>query len=152
LEGGPPRFRRVSRAPSYSGTGLGVKFSLTGLSPSMAGFIRPVLLTLRPPVVDLPLQPRRGRSGSVGLFRFRSPPTSGISFDLFSFGYCRDVSLPRVPCPPMHQPASRVLPRRVAPFGNPRILGLLAAPRGLSQACYGPSSGLLAPKASSVRP
>ena len=74
-------------------TALSFSFSLTGLSPSLAGFPKTILLTI--------WNQLRGPNPSVhahwfGLFRFRSPllPESHVVFS--SSGYL-DVSVHRVP-------------------------------------------------------
>ena len=74
-------------------TALSFSFSLTGLSPSLAGFPKTILLTI--------WNQFRGPNPSVhahwfGLFRFRSPllPESHVVFS--SSGYL-DVSVHRVP-------------------------------------------------------
>ena len=55
--------------------------------------------------------------------------TEGVSFDFLSFGYL-DVSVPRVGSAEAVTP---VLQRWVSPFGHPRFIACLPAPRGLSQ-------------------
>ena len=74
-------------------TAMSLNFSLTGLSPSLAGFPKTILLSS--------LNPFRGPNPDVhahrfGLFRFRSPllPESHVVFS--SSGYL-DVSVRRVP-------------------------------------------------------
>ena len=74
-------------------TAMSFKFSLTGLSPSLAGFPKTVLLTLKNhlcspnPTVHAPW---------FGLFPFRSPLLWKSIFSFSSSGYL-DVSVHRVP-------------------------------------------------------
>jgi hypothetical protein len=87
LDGGPPRFPHERPSTWYSGTRPGVgSLSPTGLSPSLAGLSRPLLLanpicnSLRESQLPLvgPTTPRLQRLRPVtqprfGLLRFRSP-------------------------------------------------------------------------------
>ena len=72
---------------------LTFQFSLTGLSPSMAGLSRAVLLTLKNHKCGPNPEMHASR---FGLFRFRSPLLSESMFSFFSSGYL-DVSVHRVP-------------------------------------------------------
>ena len=72
---------------------MSTRLSLTGLSPSLAGFPKTVLLNL--------LNQFRGPNPSMharwfGLFRFRSPLLTESHVVFSSSGYL-DVSVPRVP-------------------------------------------------------
>ena len=72
---------------------LSFQFSLTGLSPSLAGLSRAVLLTLK----NHKCGPNPGMHASrFGLFPFRSPLLWKSMFSFFSSGYL-DVSVHRVP-------------------------------------------------------
>ena len=72
---------------------LSFQFSLTGLSPSLAGLSRAVLLTLK----NHKCGPNPAMHASrFGLFRFRSPLLSESFFIFSSSGYL-DVSVHRVP-------------------------------------------------------
>ena len=74
---------------------MSTRLSLTGLSPSLAGFPKTVLLNL----LNQLCGPNPGMHASrFGLFRFRSPllPESHVVFS--SSGYL-DVSVRRVPLP-----------------------------------------------------
>ena len=114
-------------------TAMSVRLSLTGLSPSLAGFPKTVLLGS--------LNQFRGPNPRMhapwfGLFRFRSPLLSESHVVFSSSGYL-DVSVHRVPL------------SQVSPFGYLRIDGYLLLPeafRSLSR----PSSALSA-KASTIR-
>ena len=74
-------------------TAMSFSFSLTGLSPSLAGLSRTVLLTignhLCSPNPDM-------HARRFGLFPFRSPLLWKSMFSFFSSGYL-DVSVHRVP-------------------------------------------------------
>ena len=89
----PPTSCKVPRVSWYSGSCRSFRFSHTGLSPSLAGFPKTILLTFRSLVAVLnPSMHARW----FGLFRFRSPllPESHVVFS--SSGYL-DVSVHRVP-------------------------------------------------------
>ncbi len=73
-----------------------------------------------------PGPPKRSR---FGLSPVRSPLLGGSLFVFFSSGYL-DVSVPRVSFLVQDNRSSTGW---VAPFGNPRITGYYAPPRGLSQ-------------------
>ena len=137
----PPASHRISRVPRYSGTCSLSSPSPTGLSPSSAalsnafgsavfGSRRPATpVVRRPPVWPLP---------------FSLATTQEIEFSFFSSGYL-DVSLPRVPSVRLwiHRTVTGRCPRRVPPFGYPRITACLRLPaafRSLSR----PSSAISA--------
>ena len=74
-------------------TVLPLPISLTGLSPSMAGFPKTILLS----VVDQSYGPNPGvHAHRFGLFRVRSPLLTESHVVFSSSGYL-DVSVPRVP-------------------------------------------------------
>ena len=74
-------------------TAMSFKFSLTGLSPSLAGFPKTVLLNL----LNQLCGPNPGMHASrFGLFRFRSPLLTESHVVFSSSGYL-DVSVHRVP-------------------------------------------------------
>ena len=74
-------------------TALSTSLSCTGLSPSLAGLSRTVLLGS----LNHNCSPNPGMHASrFGLFRFRSPLLSESMFSFFSSGYL-DVSVHRVP-------------------------------------------------------
>ena len=74
-------------------TAMSLSFSLTGLSPSLAGLSRTVLLTIRNQLCS-PNPDMHARR--FGLFRFRSPLLTESIFSFSSSGYL-DVSVHRVP-------------------------------------------------------
>jgi hypothetical protein len=108
LEGGPPRFRRVSRAPPYSGTSHGADqffvygaFTLSGRPsqclPLSINEVSNSTAHMHPPGA---LQPPRANGARLthawfGLFPVRSPLLEGISIDFFSSRYL-DGSVPWV--------------------------------------------------------
>ena len=72
---------------------MSTRLSLTGLSPSLAGFPKTVLLNL----LNQLCGPNPGmRASRFGLFRFRSPLLTESHVVFSSSGYL-DVSVPRVP-------------------------------------------------------
>ena len=121
--------------------------SLTGLSPSMAGLSRTVLLGLQNQLCS----PNPGvHALRFGLFRFRSPLlTESIVFFLF-LRLLRCFSSPgslRIPMDSVYGDWS--LSSRVSPFRYPRIKGYLLLPvafRSLSRL-----SSALSAKASTLR-
>ena len=124
-------------------TAMSVRLSLTGLSPSLAGFPKTVLLGS--------LNQFRGPNPRMhapwfGLFRFRSPLLSESHVVFSSSGYL-DVSVHRVPFLTLWIGVRTT--EVVSPFGYLRIDGYLLLPeafRSLSR----PSSALSA-KASTIR-
>jgi hypothetical protein len=124
---------RVARAPPYLGTPLSQpSVSTTGLSPSVACLSRQ--LVYRGLILNAVPQPRTNFFGRFSLLRFRSPLLAEsrlFSFppgtEMFHFpGFARSHLWiqcgVRRHCPPW-----------VSPFGYPRIIAWLAAPRGFSQ-------------------
>jgi hypothetical protein len=120
LEGGPPRFPRGFTCPVVLGIPRGrFRVSLTGLSPSLAR--RPSRFCYPSTSHSEVPQPRPQRR-RFGLFPFRSPllrESRLISLppgtEMFQFPGCRLSRL-------FDSPGDdRVLPGRVAPFGDPRI-------------------------------
>ncbi len=109
----PPCSDRVSRAPPYSRTSA--HHTPTGLSPTLAGLSRPLGLICR---------------GHWPTPRSLAT-TSGISFDVFSFGYL-DVSVPRVRLPHLWIQC-RISLRRGCPIRTSADQRSLASPRGFSQ-------------------
>ena len=74
-------------------TAMSTRFSLTGLSPSLAGFPKTILLNL----LNQLCGPNPGMHASrFGLFRFRSPLLTESHVVFSSSGYL-DVSVHRVP-------------------------------------------------------
>ncbi len=153
MEGGPPSFAPDSTCPTLLGNDGqgGPSLSPTGLSPS------PVALSsdfagrsAREDLCNSPGPPQRPPPSShnppratAAAFNTRevwAPPrslaaTRGISFDFFSSRYW-DVSLRGVRLRRLldfGDGCRTFSARRVAPFGNPRIIACSAAPRGLSQ-------------------
>ena len=89
----PARSDKVSRVSPYSGSCRCLKISRTGLSPSMAGLSRAILLSLE----DQLCGPNPAvHAQRFGLFPFRSPLLWKSMFSFFSSGYL-DVSVHRVP-------------------------------------------------------
>ena len=135
-------------------TAMSFKFSLTGLSPSLAGFPKTVLLTLKNhlcspnPTVHAPW---------FGLFPFRSPllwksiflSNERTCFFLF-LRLLRCFSSPGSLCMAMYFPCSDwSSSSRVSPFRNQRVIGYLllsVAYRSLSRL-----SSALSAKASTLR-
>ena len=126
---------------------MSTRLSLTGLSPSLAGFPKTVLLNS--------LNQFRGPNPSMharwfGLFRFRSPLLTESHVVFSSSGYL-DVSVHRVPflklCIGLR--ILEVCSSRFPPFRNLRIKGYLLLPeafRSLSRL-----SSALSAKASTIR-
>jgi hypothetical protein len=109
----PPCSDRVSRAPPYSRTLA--RHTPTGLSPTLACLSRHFGLTSK---------------GHWPAPRSLAT-TSGISFDVFSFGYL-DVSVPRVRLPHLWI-QYRISLRRGFPIRTSADQRSLASPRGFSQ-------------------
>ena len=127
----PPASHRISRVPRYSGSGLLLSASPTGLSPSLTDLSRsfgsPIVMCRRsstPSVRRLPVWPL-----TVSL-----ATTKVIEFSFFSSGYL-DVSLPRVPS---DEPMDSVhgdwaLPQPGSPIRRSPDQSPFAAPRSFSQ-------------------
>ena len=74
MEGGPPSFTRSSTSSVLlwnAGSNAGLSLVHTGLSPSMVGLSRHILLAI-PKLVSAPTTPESKLSG-LGYVRFRSP-------------------------------------------------------------------------------
>ena len=143
---GPPNSRQVPRDWRY----LGIHqrrpdFSPTGLSPSTEDLSRSLRLNRSFVTSLLPCKTRRCshdpdittfadlHNVGLGYFRFARRYSGSRGFFLL-LGLLRCFSSPRSPLTPMYSgPVSVPSARRVSPFGNPRIIACLAAPRGLSQ-------------------
>ena len=96
-----PDSDRISRVPSYSGTPRELKqFSVTGLSPSLAGLPSAVLLTTQFLTLTCgALQPHIRRSASgLGSSRFARHYSGNLILDLSSSRYL-DGSVPWVSLP-----------------------------------------------------
>ena len=125
----PPCSDRVSRAPPYS-ISRTVPFRLPGYHRLWPDF--PVRSTN---TIDPTL---RSHNPGENCFSpvWASPrslaTTRGVSVDVFSTRYL-DVSVPWVCFPALWIHAGIWPKPGVSPFGNPRIIARLAAPRGLSQ-------------------
>ena len=123
------------------------RLSLTGLSPSLAGFPKTILLNLS----DQLRGPNPGMHAfRFGLFRFRSPLLTESLVVFSSSGYL-DVSVHRVPFHTLWIGVwmTGVLSSRVSPFRYLRIIGYLLLPeafRSLSRL-----SSALSAKASTLR-
>ena len=143
---GPLDSRQVPRDWRYLGKHQRrPDLSPTGLSPS-SGELSSSLRLDRSFVTSFPVCKPGGCSHdpdtttlaglhSVGLgsFRFARRYSGSRGFFLL-LGLLRCFSSPRSPLTPMYSgPVSVPSARRVSPFGNPRIIACLAAPRGLSQ-------------------
>ena len=127
----PPASHRISRVPRYSGSGLLLSTSPTGLSPSLtdlsSSFGSPIVICRRsstPSVRRLPVWPLPSSLAT----------TKGIEFSFFSSGYL-DVSLPRVPS---DEPMDSVhgdwaLPQPGSPIRRSPDQSPFAAPRSFSQ-------------------
>ena len=127
----PPASHRISRVPRYSGSGLLLSTSPTGLSPSLTDLSRsfgsPIVICRRsstPSVRRLPVWPLPSSLAT----------TKGIEFSFFSSGYL-DVSLPRVPS---YEPMDSVhgdwaLPQPGSPIRRSPDQSPFAAPRSFSQ-------------------
>ena len=144
----PAPSTRVSRVPAYSGTRPPASLSLTGLSPSLAGFPKAVLLCSS--VLFCGPLPRHARA-AVWAPPVSLAATPGIDLSFFSSGYL-DVSVRRVPLHTLwiHAWMHGVRPVRVSPFRHLRITGhvpLPAAFRSLSRL-----SSALSAKASALCP
>ena len=128
-------------------TARGFQTSVTGLSPSPAGFPKTVLLSFR--LLPAVLTPECTHSG-LGSFR-SARRYSGNRFFFLFLRVLRCFSSPGSPCTAMDSPCSgRGLPCRVSPFRNRRVSGymlLTAAYRSLSRL-----SSALSAKASTLRP
>jgi hypothetical protein len=144
----PPDSQQISRARCYLGTRPGdARFSRTGVSPSTPVLSRHLPLTTTFSH-SLPAQQRR----PIGPTTPHTQPLPGITrarFSLFRFRSpllteSRLFSLPtgtemfHFPAFPPHTLyiQMRVTPHdgcRVSPFGHPRLIARLTAPRGLSQ-------------------
>ena len=137
----PPSSHRVSRVRRYSGSSPRISlFAYETLTPSGASshtlqlnvLLLPAVRTpkvLLPPVWPLPLS---------------LATTQGISVDVFSSPYL-DVSVQAVPHVHLFDSvhADTVLPCRVAPFGNLRIIAYLQLPeayRSLSRPSSAPDA------------
>ena len=123
-----------------------LRISLTGLSPSMAGFPKTILLSfLVPSVVRTPACSHAGL-GSVPFAR----RYLGYHCCFLFLRVLRCFSSPGSPCTVMDSPYSgRSFSCRVAPFRNLRVIGYLplsAAFRSLSRLSSAPSA-----KASALR-
>ena len=122
----PAPSARVSRVPAYSGTRSPASLSLTGLSPSLAGFPKAVLLCSS--VLFCGPLPRHARA-AVWAPPVSLAATPGIDLSFFSSGYL-DVSVRRVPparlC--VHRAVHKVLLMWVPPFRHPRIVVCLPLP------------------------
>ena len=143
---GPPNSRQVPRDWRYLGKHQrGPDLSPTGLSPSMEGLSRP--LRLDRSFVTFCLLCKTSwcshdpdtttlaglHSTGLGWFRFARRYSGSRGFFLL-LGLLRCFSSPRSLLTPMYSvPVSMPSTWRVSPFGNPRIIACLAAPRGLSQ-------------------
>ncbi len=120
-----PASDRVSRAPPYSGYRYLIYIaSLTGLSPSQAGFPKPFCSNVNKDIAVLQPHP----NGWFGLFRFRSPLLSESL--LISFpGVLRWFSSPSFASVRyLFTNGYRTKVRWVTPFGHQRINGCLLLP------------------------
>ena len=127
----PPASHRISRVPRYSGSGLLLSTSPTGLSPSLtdlsSSFGSPIVMCRRsstPSVRRLPVWPLPSSLAT----------TKGIEFSFFSSGYL-DVSLPRVPSYETMNSSHGdwALPQPGSPIRRSPDHRRLAAPRSFSQ-------------------
>ena len=126
----PPDSHGISRVPWYSGTSsAAIRFRIRGFHPLWRSFPATSATYSRIAYMEAP-QPRLSEDSRFGLIPVRSP----------LLGESRLISSP--PGTEMfHFPgfASRLLgipghdSRWVSPFGHPRIIACLAAPRGFSQ-------------------
>ena len=121
----------VSRVPRYSGSRLSASLFGYGALTLCGRPSHAVLLSSSDH--DVCPQPRRINPPVWPLPRSLAT-TDGISVDVFSSSYL-DVSVQTVPLVRLFDSThdDTVLPYRVPPFGNPRILRIFAPPRGLSQ-------------------
>ena len=140
----PSRFH-VSRGTSDPARSFLI--SITGLSPSMAGFPKTVLLSFQSLIA---VHNPRMHALWFRLFPFRSPLLWKSSFSFFSSGYL-DVSVPRVPphAPMYSVHADGGLLRRVSPFRYLRINGYLLLPEAFRSLLR--LSSALSAKASTLR-
>ena len=163
-----PGSHRVSRVPWYSGNPDPDQtvFAYRTLTV-FGGAFQPLRLTddlltgrrshKRPPAPTTPDRQRRGPITPIGFGHIPSSlaTTTGISFDFVSSGYL-EVSVPPVPSTRLLRPeglqrvVTRYYPRRVSPFGNPRISACSRLPVAY-RSLLRPSSALGA-KASAERP
>ena len=121
-------FRQDLTCPALLRIPLGTTcMPCTGLSPAMVPLSRGVPLCIWIPRYGptTPVPPKRPR---FGLSPFRSPLLGGSLLDFFSSRYL-DVSVPWVSTLSGGWSSTS----RVSPFGDPRITGYYAPPRGLSQ-------------------
>ena len=127
----PPASHRISRVPRYSGSGLLLSASPTGLSPSLTDLSRsfgsPIVIYRRSSTPSV-------RRPSVWPLPSSLATTKGIEFSFFSSGYL-DVSLPRVPS---DEPMDSVhgdwaLPQPGSPIRRSPDQSPFAAPRSFSQ-------------------
>ncbi len=125
-----PDSDRVPRVPSYSGTLYrSFRFRLQGFHLLWPDF--PFCSTIGPSRISRALQPRHTCT-SVWATPLSLAATEGISLDFCSYGYL-DGSVHRVRLR-MLCIHIRIPPKRwVSPFGHPRIIAHLTAPRGFSQ-------------------
>ena len=142
----PARSDKVSRVSPYSGSCRCLEISRTGLSPSMAGFPKTILLPYRSLMaVRTPACTHAG----LGSFPFARRYSGNRVFFLF-LPVLRCFSSRGSLCMAMDSPCSDwSLSSRVSPFRNPRIIGYLLLPvayRSLSRL-----SSALSAKASTLR-
>ena len=142
----PPTSRKVSRVSRYSGSCCCLLFSCTGLSPSLAGFPKTILLgSLVNPAVRTPECTHSGLASSHFARRY-----FGNRFFFLFLRLLRCFSSPGSPCMPMYSACSDwSSSRRVSPFRHLRINGHLLLPaafRSLSRL-----SSALSAKASTLR-
>ena len=128
-----PDSDRVSRAPSYSGTGYSsLWFRLRGSHPLRRDFPVDFVYHSESDIAG-PTTPRH-RSNMVWASPLSLATTQGFSVDFLSSGYL-DVSVPLVRfctlCIQMQMTGH--YPSRVFPFGDLRIKAWLTAPRSISQ-------------------
>ena len=122
-----PASPRVSRVRGYSGTSLaGFRFRVRGYHPVSRTFPCASANVVQYRYVSPTTPPQK--PGVVWPIPRSLAATDGVSIDFLSCGYL-DVSVPRV-----GSLSGDALPRRVSPFGHPRIIACLPAPRGFSQA------------------
>ena len=103
----------------------------TGLSPSLAGCSKAVLLSFADPTMQS--EPRNARIPVWALPRSLAA-TDGIDISFSSSGYL-DVSVPRVALQQLwiHRWMAGFFSCRVPPFGHLRLFAPLTAPRSFSQ-------------------
>ena len=143
----PPTSRKVPRVSRYSGSCRCLPISDTGLSPSMAGFPKTILLSSSSLVQSI--TPGCTHPG-LGSFPFARRYSGNRYFFLF-LRVLRCFSSPgSLPCVMDWRKDDGGLLRRVSPFRYPRIDGYLLLPaafRSLSRL-----SSALSAKASALRP